>query len=61
MSRIIEVVQYDPAWGAAFQKEAAILKAIFGKRVVELQHIGSTAVPGLDANPVIDTKGTPDC
>jgi GrpB-like predicted nucleotidyltransferase (UPF0157 family) len=54
MSRIIEVVQSDPAWLAAFEKEAAILNAIFGKRVVELQHIGSTAVPGLDAKPIID-------
>ena len=54
MSRIIEVVQYDPAWIAAFEKEAAILKTIFGRRVVDLQHIGSTAVPGLDAKPVVD-------
>lgn len=54
MSRIIEVVPYDPAWTAAFEKEAAILNAIFGERVVELQHIGSTAVPGLDAKPIID-------
>ena len=54
MSRVIEVVPYDPAWIVAFEKEAAILKAIFGERVVELQHIGSTAVPGLDAKPIID-------
>jgi len=54
MARIIEVVQYDPDWIAAFEKEAAILNAIFGQRVVELQHIGSTAVPGLDAKPIID-------
>ena len=54
MSRIIEVVPYDPAWIAAFQKEAAILNAIFGPRVLELQHIGSTAVPGLAAKPIID-------
>lgn len=54
MSRIIEVVPYDPAWITGFEKEAAILNAIFGERVVELQHIGSTAVPGLDAKPIID-------
>ena len=54
MSRTIEVVQYDPAWIPAFEKEAAILNAIFGERVVDLQHIGSTAVPGLDAKPIID-------
>lgn len=54
MARVIEVVDYDPLWVAAFEKEAAILNAIFGHRVVEVQHIGSTSVPGLDAKPIID-------
>lgn len=54
MSRVIEVVGYDPAWIAAFEKEAAILNAVFGLRVIEVHHIGSTAVPGLDAKPIID-------
>ena len=44
MPRVIEVVDYDPAWIAAFENEAAILNAVFGQRVIELQHIGSTAV-----------------
>jgi len=54
MARIIEVVDYDPAWVGAFKKEAAVLNAIFGQRIVEVHHIGSTAVPGLDAKPIID-------
>jgi GrpB-like predicted nucleotidyltransferase (UPF0157 family) len=54
MSRVIEVVDYDPVWIAAFEKEAAILKAVFVQRVIEVHHIGSTAVPGLDAKPIID-------
>jgi len=54
MSRVIEVVDYDPVWIAAFEKEAAILNAIFGQRVIEVHHIGSTAVPGLDAKTIID-------
>ena len=54
MARIIEVVDYDPAWIAAFEKEAAILHAIFGQRIVEVHDIGSTSVPGLDAKPIID-------
>ena len=54
MSRIIEVVDYDPVWIAAFEKEAALLNAVFGQRVVEVHHIGSTAVPNLDAKPIID-------
>ena len=54
MPRIIEVVDYDPLWIEAFEKEAAVLNAVFGERVVEVHHIGSTAVPGLDAKPIID-------
>lgn len=54
MARVIEVVDYDPLWIAAFEKEAELLKTVFGQRVVELHHIGSTAVPGLDAKPIID-------
>jgi len=54
MGRIIEVVDYDPVWIAAFEREAAILNGVFGQRVVEVQHIGSTAVPGLAAKPIID-------
>jgi GrpB-like predicted nucleotidyltransferase (UPF0157 family) len=34
MTRIIEVVDYDPNWVAAFEKEAATLTAIFGDRLL---------------------------
>lgn len=54
MSRIIEVVEYDPVWIAAFEKEAATLNAVFGKRAIAVHHIGSTSVSGLDAKPIID-------
>ena len=54
MTRVIEVVNYDPLWIAAFEKEAATLNAVFGKRAIEVHHIGSTAVPGLAAKPIID-------
>jgi GrpB-like predicted nucleotidyltransferase (UPF0157 family) len=54
MPRIIEVIDYDPRWVAAFEQEAMTLRAVFGERVVEMQHIGSTAVPGLAAKPIID-------
>ena len=54
MARVIEVVEYDPGWIAAFEKEAAILNTVFGQRVVEVHHIGSTSVPDLAAKPIID-------
>ncbi len=52
--RTIEVVAYDPQWPRLFQVEAARLAAIFGEEIVAVRHMGSTAVPGLWAKPVID-------
>ncbi len=50
----VEVVPYDPAWPAAYQAEEARLRAALGGRILAIHHIGSTAVPGLDAKPIID-------
>jgi GrpB-like predicted nucleotidyltransferase (UPF0157 family) len=54
MGRRIDVVDYDPQWIAFFEMEAAMLARIFGQRLADIQHIGSTAVPSLAAKPVID-------
>ena len=54
MGRKIEVVAYDPHWIAEFEKESAMLAQIFGQRLLDIQHIGSTAVPNLAAKPIID-------
>jgi GrpB-like predicted nucleotidyltransferase (UPF0157 family) len=50
----IEVADYDPAWPGLFEREADRIRAVLGKRVVRLEHIGSTSVPGLAAKPIID-------
>ena len=50
----IRIADYDPAWPGLFQREAARIRAVLGERVVQLEHVGSTAVPGLAAKPVID-------
>lgn len=48
----IEIVEYDGAWPARFASErAALLPLLPG---VEVHHIGSTAVPGMPAKPIID-------
>jgi GrpB-like predicted nucleotidyltransferase (UPF0157 family) len=54
MGRKIEVINYDPSWIADFETESAMLARIFGQRLVEIQHIGSTSVPNLLAKPIID-------
>ncbi len=46
---------YDPEWELRFQVEAAMLERVLGPWVVGgVHHIGSTAVPGLPAKPIID-------
>lgn len=52
--RTIEVVDYDPRWPEAFAAEARALSAALAEPLVRVHHIGSTAVPGLKAKPVID-------
>lgn len=48
----IHIVEYDPAWPAAFQAERERLAPLL--EGAEIHHFGSTAVPGLAAKPVID-------
>jgi len=48
------IVDYDPAWPERFAREAAAIRAVMGDETVELEHIGSTSVPGLPAKPTID-------
>ena len=52
--RIIRVVDYDPSWPARFDAEAAVLYRTLGHVAHAIHHIGSTAVPGLAAKPIID-------
>ena len=51
----IEVVAYSPDWPIAFEAVAATLRdALAGVPVVSIEHVGSTAVPGLAAKPTLD-------
>ena len=57
MSEAAEPIQlsaYSPMWPAVFDIERARLEAIFGADAVVIEHVGSTAVPGLGAKPIID-------
>ncbi len=54
MSDIVRVVEYDPRWPSLYEEERArILKAL-GDVVLDIQHVGSTAIPGAAAKPIID-------
>ena len=51
----VEVVPYDDAWPSKFEAERGLLESLLAKWLVgSIEHIGSTAVPGLPAKPVID-------
>jgi GrpB-like predicted nucleotidyltransferase (UPF0157 family) len=50
----IEVVEYDDRWPADFERVAATIRDAIGDDALELNHVGSTSVPGLPAKPIID-------
>lgn len=54
MAREMRVVPYDGRWPEQYALIRAGLLGIFGPLAVEIHHIGSTAVPGLHAKPIID-------
>jgi GrpB-like predicted nucleotidyltransferase (UPF0157 family) len=50
----IEVTDPDPAWPRVYDELAGRIRAVLGWRALQLDHVGSTSVPGLPAKPVID-------
>ena len=50
----VVVVPYDEAWPSLFKEERTRIERAIGPWVEEIEHVGSTAVPGLAAKPVID-------
>jgi GrpB-like predicted nucleotidyltransferase (UPF0157 family) len=48
------VVAPDLSWSARFEVEAALIQAAFGELDIEIHHIGSTAIEGIYAKPIID-------
>jgi GrpB-like predicted nucleotidyltransferase (UPF0157 family) len=50
----IVISDYDPAWPTLFEQESARIKNALGSFVFAIEHVGSTAVPGLSSKPIID-------
>jgi GrpB-like predicted nucleotidyltransferase (UPF0157 family) len=50
----VEVVEYDPEWPNVAREICERLSAVLRHRALRIEHVGSTAVPGLAAKPVID-------
>jgi GrpB-like predicted nucleotidyltransferase (UPF0157 family) len=56
--KVVRLVEYDHAWPGLFEAERARVLRIVATPSVELHHVGSTAVPGLAAKPVLDLLAT---
>jgi GrpB-like predicted nucleotidyltransferase (UPF0157 family) len=52
----IRVVAYDAQWPTLFLRQSGTLRAALGEVALRIDHIGSTAVPGLAAKPIIDIQ-----
>lgn len=54
MSSQIQIMDYDPRWPEVFRLEADRIRTLLGCRALQIEHSGSTSVPGLAAKPIID-------
>ncbi|PSQ15323.1 hypothetical protein BRD00_14440 [Halobacteriales archaeon QS_8_69_26] len=50
----VALVPHDPAWREAYEAEVERLESIAGDRFLGYEHVGSTAIEGIPAKPVID-------
>lgn len=50
----VELVEHNPDWSILFEQEKQLLLETFGDRILAVEHIGSTAIPGIIAKPIID-------
>ena len=50
----ITLVEYDPEWPVQYEREAERIRRVLCRRALQVEHMGSTSVPGLIAKPIID-------
>jgi GrpB-like predicted nucleotidyltransferase (UPF0157 family) len=50
----IQLADYDPSWPELFAHHAERISAALGEWALQIEHVGSTSVPGLSAKPTID-------
>jgi GrpB-like predicted nucleotidyltransferase (UPF0157 family) len=50
----VALVPYDPRWPSLFEAERKRLIRLFPTQFLDIQHFGSTAIPGMPAKPIID-------
>lgn len=50
----VVISEYDPEWAHLFEKEKLLIQQLFMNETLLIEHVGSTAVPGLAAKPIVD-------
>lgn len=50
----IKVSDYDPRWPETYKDESHKIKELLGDKILSIEHIGSTSIPGLASKPIID-------
>jgi GrpB-like predicted nucleotidyltransferase (UPF0157 family) len=50
----VRLVSHDPGWAALYAEESELLISTFGDVILAIEHVGSTAIPGIPAKPIID-------
>jgi len=49
-------MEFDPLWTEVFRREAGRIRTLLGCRALQIEHTGSTSVPGLAAKPIIEIR-----
>ena len=58
---VVELAEQDPAWAGQFAEHRERIEQALGDLASQVEHVGSTAVPGLAAKPIVDVQlATPD-
>ena len=50
----VKLISHNPEWASLFAEEKARLNTALGERALDIQHMGSTSIPGLVAKPILD-------
>jgi GrpB-like predicted nucleotidyltransferase (UPF0157 family) len=56
MIQRLQIMPYDPNWALEFETERGLISRALGQLARRIDHNGSTAVPGLEAKPIIDIQ-----
>ena len=53
-NNLVRLSEHNSVWAELYRQEEQRIKAAAGEYIVDLQHIGSTSIPGIKAKPVLD-------